>query len=176
PFLLFLILAWRHLPRGREDRRLTVAMIVGVVLEVLLYAKVDWRAGLSWGPRYMTDLLPLFIWMLVPVVTALRRIGRAAFLLAVGVAVAIEAIGAFTYSGSIDVPIYAADRSLEKQDMHPAFQWRNAPFLASLRQGLAPADLGVRMRGSFDTIETGGRATSTVTAGQQAFLNGWALD
>ena len=43
----------------------------------------------------MTDLLPLLIWMLVPVVAALRGIGRVCFLLAVGVAVAIEAIGAF---------------------------------------------------------------------------------
>ena len=175
PFLLFLVLAWRYWPDGRDERRLTAAMMAGIVLEILLYAKVDWRSGLSWGPRYMTDFLPLFFWMLVPVVTALRGVGRAVFLFAAGVAVAIEAIGAFMYSGSVDLPIYAADRSVYTQDMHAAFQWRNAPFLASLRHGLAPADLAVSTRGSFDGIETSGGPASVITAGQEAFAAGWAL-
>jgi hypothetical protein len=175
PFLLFLILAWRYRPRDREERNLTLAMSVAVVIQIVLYAKADWRAGLSWGPRYMTDLLPLLIWMLVPVVAALRGIGRAAFLIAVGVAVSIEAIGAFSYSGSIDVPLFAADHGWETQDMKPAWRWRNAPFIASFRHGLAAADLAVRMRGSFDGIERDGHATSTITAGQEAFAAGWAL-
>ena len=71
PFLLFLVLAWRHLPR---ERGLTLALSLGVILQILLYAKTDWRGGASWGPRYMTDLLPLLMWMLArshrrPVVT-----------------------------------------------------------------------------------------------------------
>jgi hypothetical protein len=173
PFLLFLVLAWRHLPRGREERRLTVAMSVAIVLEILIYAKVDWRSGLSWGPRYMTDFLPLLIWMLVPVVTALRGVGRAVFLFAVGVAVAIEVIGAFMYSWSVDLPLYAVDSG--PSEMQAAWDWRNTPFVASLKQGLAPADLAVSTRGSFDAIETKGGATSVVTAGQEAFVAGWAL-
>src|SRR6185295_17394439 len=44
PFLLFLVLAWRHLPGDRGERGLTLAMSAGVVLQVLLYAKADWRA------------------------------------------------------------------------------------------------------------------------------------
>jgi hypothetical protein len=175
PFLLFLVLAGRHLPRSREERGLMLAMSVGVVLQVLLYAKTDWRGGLSWGPRYMTELLPCLIWMLVPVVASLRGAGRGGFLLAVGVAVVIEAIGAFSYSGSIDLPLYAADRGTEKQDMRAAWHWRNAPFIAAWGRGLAPAELTVAMRGSFDAIESGGRATSEVTAGQDAFVTGWAL-
>ena len=108
PFLLFLVLAWRHLPRvPRDERGLTLAMSAGVVLQVLLYAKTDWRAGISWGPRYLTDLLPLLLWMLVPVVAALRGLGRVCFLLAVGAAIAIEAIGAFWYTGATDSAIFA---------------------------------------------------------------------
>jgi hypothetical protein len=175
PFLLFLVLAWRHPPRGLEERLLTLAMSAGVAIQILLYAKVDWRGGLSWGPRYMTDLLPFVMWMLVPVVAALRGVGRVSFLLAVGMAVAIEAIGAFSYSGSIDLPMYAADRSLEEHDMRAAWHWRNAPFIASLKQGLAPAEFTVAMRGSFDAIESGGRATTVVTPGQDASVTGWAL-
>lgn len=175
PFLLFLGLAWRYLPRSPEERRLTLAMSAAVVVQILLYAKTDWRGGLSWGPRYMTDLLPFLIWMLVPVVTALRGVGRVSFLLAVGVSVAIEAIGAFSYTGVIDLPIYAADSDVVSHDMRAAWQWRNAPFITSLTRGLAPADLAVNMRGSFDAIESGGRAISEITAGKEAYLTGWTL-
>src|SRR5947209_1094629 len=82
PFLLFLVLAWRHPPRGiggqggrgdrgeRGERGLTLAMSAGVVLQLLLYALTDWRTGISWGPRFLTDLLPLLVWMLVPLVAA----------------------------------------------------------------------------------------------------------
>ncbi|HXH38061.1 MAG TPA: hypothetical protein VNN08_05510 [Thermoanaerobaculia bacterium] len=175
PFLLFLVLAWRHLPRGGDERRLTLAMSIAVVIQIVLYAKADWRGGLSWGPRYMTDLLPFLMWMLVPVVAALRGIGRVCFLIAVGVSVVIEAIGAFSYSGSIDLPIYAADHGWQVNDMKAAWRWRNAPFLASLSHGLAPAELTTEVRGSFDAIESGGRATTVITAGQDASVTGWAL-
>jgi hypothetical protein len=175
PFLLFLALAWRYLPRSREERGLTLAMCAGVAIQILLYAKTDWRSGLSWGPRYMTDLLPFLVWMLVPVVAALRRVGRVCFLLAVGVAIAFETIGAFSYTASLDLPIYAADQGLQVQDMRAAWRWRNAPFITSLRNGFAPADLAVTVRGSFDGIESGGRAVAAVRAGQEAFVAGWAL-
>ena len=157
PFLLFLVLAWQHLPRSREERGLTLAMCIGVAIQIVLYAKADWRGGLSWGPRYMTDLLPFLIWMLVPVVAALRGFGRVFFLIAVVISVVIEAIGAFSYSGSVDIPIYAADHDWHLHDMKAAWRWRNAPFIASLKQGLAPVELTVSMRGSFDAIESGGR-------------------
>jgi len=159
PFLLFLAFAWRHRPRGRDEQVLTVAMIVAVVLQILLYAKTDWRGGLSWGPRYMTDLLPFLIWMLVPVVAALRGVARICFRIAVGMAVVIEAVGAFSYVDWMDTPIYAADRGWVKHDMHAAFRPRNAAFIIGLKQGLAPPDLAANVRGGFDAIETEGDAT-----------------
>ena len=173
PFLLFLVLAWRHLPHERGERGLTLALSVGVVLQVLLYARTDWRAGASWGPRYLTDLLPLLMWMLAPVVASLRSLGRACFLLAVGAAVAIEAIGAFWYTGATDRAIFAVASG--PHQMRAAWDWRNAPFVSSLRQGLAPAKLMRETRGHFDAIELDGRATSAVTAGQEIFAVGWAL-
>ncbi|HEY2293609.1 MAG TPA: hypothetical protein VGM86_23125 [Thermoanaerobaculia bacterium] len=173
PFLLFLVLAWRHLPRERGERGLTLAMSAGVVLQLLLYAKADWRTGVSWGPRYLTDLLPLLVWMLVPVVASLRGLGRACFLLAAGAAVAIEAIGAFWYTGASDSAIFAVASG--PHPMRAAWDWRNAPFIASLQQGLAPAELTIETRGSLDAIEAGGRATSAVTAGQEVVADGWAL-
>jgi hypothetical protein len=173
PFLLFLALAWQHLPRDRSERGLTLALCAGVVLQLLLYAKADWRGGISWGPRYMTDLLPLLLWLLAPVVISLRGFGRTCFLLAVGVAVAIEAIGAFWYTGATDSAIFAVVGG--PHQMRAAWDWGNAPFIASLQHGLAPADLLLEPRGSFDAVEIGGRATSAVTAGQEVAAGGWAL-
>lgn len=175
PFLLFLTLAWRYLPRDRGERILTLLMSIAVVMQIVLYAKADWRSGMSWGPRYMTDLLPFLIWMLVPVVSALRRVGRALFVTAAGIAVVIEAIGAFSYTGSIDSVIFAGDKGWKKPDMRPAWDWRNAPFLRSLTFGLAPAELTTGMRGTFDAVEAGGRLVTEVTAGEEAFVTGWAL-
>jgi hypothetical protein len=168
PFLLFLVLAWRHLPRDRGEhgeRGLTLALGVGVVLQVLLYAKSDWRAGISWGPRYLTDLLPILVWMLAPVVASLRGFSRMCFLLAVGAAVAIEAIGAFWYTGVTDSAIFAEDGG--PHPMRAAWDWRNAPFVASLQQGLAPAELMLETRGNLDVVEADG--------GQEVVAVGWAL-
>lgn len=166
PFLLFLVLVWRHPPR---ERGLTLAMSAGVVLQLLLYAMTDWRTGISWGPRFLTDLLPLLIWMLAPVVASLRGFGRVCFLLAVGAAVAIEAIGAFWYTGATDAEIFTGS------GMQAAWDWRNAPFIAPLRHGLAPAELMIATRGHLDDLLAGGRAASEVTAGEEVVAMGWAL-
>ncbi|HYG62498.1 MAG TPA: hypothetical protein VEL74_07940 [Thermoanaerobaculia bacterium] len=176
PFLLFLVLAWRYRPRGpldRDERGLTLAISIGVVLQLLLYAKTDWRTGISWGPRYLTDLLPLLVWLLAPVVAALRGFGRALFVLAVGAAVVIQAIGAFWYTGVTDAALYAVTSGPHR--MRAAWDWRNAPFVASLQHGLAPAELMFEVRGSFDAIETAGGPAFAVSAGQEAYAAGWAL-
>ena len=104
-------------------------MSAAVVIQILLYAKVDWRSGLSWGPRYMTDLLPFLIWMLVPVVERLRGVARLSFLFATAIAIAIEAIGAFCYTPGIDIAIYKISRG--PHEMDAAWEWRNAPFIPS---------------------------------------------
>ncbi len=175
PFLLFLALAGRFMPRNREERLLTLAMLAAIALQIVVYAKADWRGGLSWGPRYMTDVLPFFIWMLAPVVSSLSGIARIGFLVTTAWSILIAAIGAFCYTPPIDLPIFAADRGAEYHDMRGAWQWRNAPFLTALKNGRAPADLVTRIRGTFDAIEAGFGPTEVVTAGQPVFATGWAL-
>ncbi len=173
PFLLFLVLTVRNLPHDPTSRNLTLAMIAGVVLQILLYSKTDWRAGISWGPRFLTDLLPLLMWLLVPVVENLRRVGRICFLMTVGFAISIEAVGAFAYTGVTDVPIYAV--SSGPNQLSAAWAWRNAPFVASLSQGFAPAEIATPMRGTFDRIALNGASTDSITAGQDIAAEGWAL-
>jgi hypothetical protein len=174
PFLLFLVYAVRFLPRTPEEKRLTVLLSAAVVIQIMLYAKVDWRSGLSWGPRYMTDLLPFLMWMLVPVVERLRGAARLSFLFATAVAIAIETIGAFCYSGWVDNAIYTIDH--DPHEMDEAWKWRNASFIACLKYGITPPELWRETRGTLDAVESGGRRlTSAVDAGQEVAAAGWAL-
>jgi hypothetical protein len=98
PFLLFapclLILALRD----RDARGLTLALCVAIVVQVIGYAMVDWRQGIAWGPRWLTDMVPLLVWMLPPIVARLSRNARVLFAAACVVSVAIQAIGAFWYT------------------------------------------------------------------------------
>lgn len=162
PFLVFLGLAWRHVPRERGERILTAVLFAAAGLQLVLYAKADWRSGIAWGPRFMTDLLPFLVWLLVPVVDALRGFGRACFRVTVAVAIVIEIIGAFWYTGETDARLYAGPGT------RPAWVPRNAAFIASPPLGLAPRELFVPLRGAFEAVDA-------VTVGDDVTLTGWAL-
>jgi len=167
PFLLFLVLLGLHLWRNRSEQGLTLAMFAGVVLQIVLYAKADWRAGISWGPRYMTDFLPMLIWMLVPVIASLGRFGRVCFIATVVAGVMIEGIGAFFYTGATDLPLYEIVQG--PGEMRPAWELRNAPFIASLRYALTPVG------GSFDAIQSGSYNVNSIKVGDEVDAVGWAI-
>jgi hypothetical protein len=171
PFLLFLVLAWRRAPR--DERGLLWAATVGIVVQLFAYALTDWRAGISWGPRFLTDVQPLLAWMLVPVVASLRAIARLVFLVATGVAIVIEATGALCYTGATDVPLFAV--AIGPDVFKAAWDWRNAPFLASAQHGIAVADLATPMRGNFDALANARGATGEVDVGEEIVASGWAL-
>ncbi|MBV8203108.1 MAG: hypothetical protein JOZ15_21040 [Acidobacteria bacterium] len=173
PFLLFLAFGWKQVSGDRGSRRLTTTLAVAAVLQVLLYAQFDWRAGASWGPRWLTDLLPLLLWMLAPVVAELRGTGRLAFVLASGAAIAIQAVGAFWYTGASDVAIFAATPGTPP--MRAAWKLRNAPFLAELRHAPAPGDLALDVAGNIDQPAAMDSEAHTVTAGEAIAVAGWAL-
>jgi len=88
--------------------RLTAFLLVGIVAQLLVYSSSDWRGGTCYGPRYLTDLLPLAVWMLAPVVEALAALPLALFRWAVVFSVAVQAVGAFCYPrGASDLRIEA---------------------------------------------------------------------
>jgi len=175
PFLLFLPLRWRDAlgERGGRARGLTLALGIAIVSQVLLYAKTDWRIGFCWGPRWLTDLLPLLLWMLPPVVAALGAAGRFLFALACCAAIAIQAVGAFWYTGTSDQAIFAA--ATGPGPTEAAWDLRNTPFIAELRHARAPGDLALDVRGYLDSVSAGGREVDAVTAGQEIVIAGWAL-
>ena len=183
PFLLLVPAGFRRALRDRDTRLLTLAAGAAVLATILLYAKTDWRGGKAWGPRFLTDLLPLLLWMLPPGLAALRRAGRAAFVAAVCAAVAVQVVGAFWYRGASDAAIFATRRG--PGEMRPAWDPANTPFIVELRHPPVPFDpsfgsLRERSRaiGSIDRVTAGGReidAATAVQAGVPLVVDGWAL-
>ncbi len=170
PFLLFVPCFLPLVFRDRSARALTAAISGAVVLQLILYGVVDWRQGVSWGPRWLTDMLPMLFWMLPPVLAALSAAGRVAFGFACVVAVAIEVVGAFWYTGASDAAVLAG-KGPDK--MRAAWDIRNAPFIAELKHPRAPADLVVDLRGNIDLVTV--RDAGGDKAERLVEVHGWAL-
>jgi hypothetical protein len=167
PFLLFLLCGVPLALRARTITGLTAAIGGAMAVQLILYGFVDWRQGASFGSRWLTDMLPMLFWLLPPVVAALSPVGRVAFGLASGVAVAIEVVGAFWYTGVADAGVAAAP------SMRAAWDIRNASFIAELRHKPVPPDLVVDLRGYIDlvTVRDGGGDKREL----QVEVQGWAL-
>lgn len=97
PFLLAVPLGARRIWAEPGHRRLVVALVAAMALQLALYAGAPWRGGYTYGARFLTDLLPILLWMLPPVIAALGRLGRAAFVAAVVFSIGVQAIGAFCF-------------------------------------------------------------------------------
>ncbi|MER9169632.1 hypothetical protein NKI12_20065 [Mesorhizobium australicum] len=172
PFLLFVPIFWRRVAAERSGRGLTAAIGCAMIVQLFLYAMIDWRQGASWGPRWLTDMLPMLMWMLPPVVKVLSRNGRVAFGFASLVAISIQAIGAFWYTGIAETPIITA-RGPDR--MRPAWDIHNAAFIAELRHPHVEGDLIVEMRGNIDAVNVLPIGQNTGEAGRQLEILGWTL-
>jgi len=170
PFLLALPLFPHRVFRDPATRALSVLMSIAVVLQLMLYAKIDWRAGCSWGPRYLTDALPLLLWLLAPAAAAMRRPGLAVFSAGVAASIAVQAVGAFWYTGASDEAIFA-----KPGNMVSVWNLSNTPFLMETKHRRAPRDLLLYVEGSIDGVRAGGREASEAPAGTEIVVSGWAL-
>lgn len=170
-FLLAVPLGARRIWRDAAARPLTIALTLGIGAQLLLYAKADWRAGISWGPRWLTDMLPLLFWVLAPIVESLRGFRRALFAAACVLSIAIEAAGAFWYAGTDDAAILAGPVA----DARGAWRVDNAPFVSELRHAPAAPDLLVPVRGTLDRIAPLGRPADEVAVGDTIVAEGWTL-
>jgi hypothetical protein len=171
PFLLFAPFGLVLLLRDRSTRGLAAAISAAVVAQLILYAALDWRQGVSFGPRWLTDMLPMLFWMLAPVLAALSAAGRVAVGLACVAAVVIQMVGAFWYTGLYDSAVLAAEGP---EKLQAAWDIRNAPFIAELRHPPAPADLAVDVRGNIDLV-TVREDTAGDKAQRQVEVHGWTL-
>lgn len=176
PFLLFVPCMLLYALRERSTRALTLALCVALVAQVIGYAMVDWRQGIAWGPRWLTDMVPLLVWMLPPIVAGLSRSGRWLFGATCVASVAIQAIGAFWYTGATDTALL----TMKVEDrMRPMWDIRNAAYIGELNHPRAPADLFMDLRGNVDLIDPVDVVVHDPVAGdrmeRQLDVAGWAL-
>lgn len=173
PFLVFAAVGLAHRLRTPGTRALAVALSGGVVAQLLLYSQADWRAGAAWGPRWLTDLLPILMWMLAPAPALLRRPARGVLVATMVAAVAVQSLGAFSYTKASDERIFAGDPASKRAAWDPA----NTPFVVELRRGHAGGELQCGVRGFVErigaTILRGG--VSPVALQPGAVLEGWTL-
>ncbi|MFZ2269638.1 MAG: hypothetical protein WAV95_18835 [Azonexus sp.] len=178
PFLLFVPCFIGLALRDRNTRGLTVAVSLAVIVQVIFYAMIDWRQGISFGPRWLTDMLPLLMWMLPPILTGLSRPARAAFSIACAIAIAIQGVGAFWYTGSSDTALMIASAQA-KDRTAPFWDFRRAAFVAELQHRRAPADLLTEVRGSIDVIRKIDSVAGSPAEGgaieRLVEISGWAL-
>ncbi|HJU39557.1 MAG TPA: hypothetical protein VJ724_08285, partial [Tahibacter sp.] len=173
PFLAFVVVGLIQRLRDRETRVPAIALGLAVLGQLVLYAQGDWRAGTSWGPRWLTDVLPILVWMLAPAPLVLRPLARGVFVAAIAFSIGVQAIGAFWYTKTSDEAIYAGDPA----SMRGAWKLENIPFVAELRHPPAAAELLCDAVGTIDRIGD----TRLPTAAEPpvlapgAVLEGWSL-
>jgi hypothetical protein len=173
PFLVFVPVGLIQRLRDPSSRGLAVLLSIAAIAQVLVYSQADWRAGVSWGPRWLTDLLPILVWMLAPAPLVLRPFTRGLLILAMAASVAVQVIGAFWYTKTSDELIYAGDPTSVSGAWAPS----NIPFLIELRHPPARGELLDDARGSLDrvgdTLLHSLEAVPTLEPG--AAIEGWAL-
>jgi hypothetical protein len=173
PFLVFVPLGLIQRFRTSNSKGLAVALSVAVAAQFLLYSQADWRAGVSWGPRWLTDVLPILMWMLAPAPLILRPLIRVLLILAMAASVGVQTVGAFWYTKASDAQIFAGNPA----SMSAAWNPRNVPFLTELRHPRPGGDLLCDASGAIDrvgqTLLHGAGDLPVLESG--ATLEGWAL-
>lgn len=140
PFLLLLPLGIYRIVRYADNRALTIAVTIGVVVEILFYALTPfWGGGASYGPRYMVDLMPAMIWLLVPVVQRMSTVSRLSFTAMVMFSVWVEVVGAFQYNGESNIMYYS--KSTTQFDPSPFWDPKNTQWLLESKHPRQPASL-----------------------------------
>lgn len=173
PFLVFVPVGLMQRLRAPGTRGLAVALSIAAAAQLLLYSQTDWRAGVSWGPRYLTDLLPVLVWMLAPAPLVLRPVARGLLVLTMAASVVVQVVGAFWYTTASDELIYADNRA----PTSGAWSLKNIPFITELSNPLVRGGLQCDAVASIDrvgrTARPGKGDVPELETG--AVLEGWAL-
>jgi hypothetical protein len=172
PFLVFVPLGLIQRWRSSSSKGLAVALSFAVAAQFLLYSQADWRAGVSWGPRWLTDVLPILIWMLAPVPLMLRPLTRGLLILAMAASVGVQAVGAFWYTKDSDALIFAG----KPESMRAAWDIHNIPFRTERRHPRPSGALLCAANASIDRVgQTLLHDGDPLVLESGAALEGWTL-
>lgn len=139
-----LFLALRDPMRDRRDRRLHIGVATIVVGQVLLVsAFLDWPGGGSLGPRYLSDIIPYLMFLMIPAIPALFSLAaglRPSLIVASGLVVvsffihARAALNAEVWDwNALPVSLSVDDAQVWESRL---WDWYDPPFL----RGLASLD------------------------------------
>ena len=134
PFVLFSFWGLGRVWRSRAFPLLSY-MGVGILAQIWLYGQFKvWWGGGSFGPRFLTDILPLLCLLLVPILPELKRpVVRGLFMVAAVFSVGVQITGAFYYTGAWNTSPVNVDRYPER-----LWDWRDTQIRRSLQSGPAP--------------------------------------
>lgn len=129
------VMALRDRTRDRRDRRLHICVVTIVVAQVLLVSTfIDWSGGISLGPRYLSDIIPYLMYLMIPVIPALFSPAagvRPSLVLAAGLVV----VSVFVHArGALNIEVFAWNHlpiSLD-DDMSRMWDWYDLPFLRGI--------------------------------------------
>ncbi len=111
-------------------------VIVGMVAVLIEHSSMGrWWGGWSFGPRYLTVLLPFLVFFMIPVWPRIqaRTLLRGALIVCVSVSLWIQFVGAFYYpNGQWDELPVNVD-----QNPHRLWEWIDNPIRRSWQAGLA---------------------------------------
>ena len=171
PFLAFVVVGLSQRLKNPQSRVLALALSVAILGQVLLYSSTDWRGGASWGPRFLTDVLPILVWILAPAPLVMRAAMRRLFVGTIAAAVCVQMIGAFWYTGVSDERIFAGDPA----SMKGAWDPRNAPFIVEPQHRPAAAELLCGAGGRIDVVGSAPPNAAAPVLKSGALIDGWAL-
>jgi len=131
PFLLFALAGMALALRKGWRTPLSYYLIAAVVLHwTLISLFADWTAGYSYGPRYFSDLLPIFMFFLIPVFQAFEAGWRPRWAVAAFTVCALAAVFAHG-QGALNWPAQAWNGGdLSKR----VWDWSDPQFLRGLRR------------------------------------------
>jgi len=138
PFLLFLPLFINRAFRERQDRLLSALLVIGMCLHVVFLARIDWRGGHSYGPRYLVDLLPFMFWLMVPIIASLNRGQRVVYAALLVFSVSVQYIGAFHYNAVSNDILFKSD---DPYDTHNFWALDRLPFVIEARNPISPHEV-----------------------------------
>jgi hypothetical protein len=132
PFFLFLLIpqVWREPVPALRELRPWLCAIVALHM-VLVATHTDWWGGFSYGPRYLSDILPYLMLLWSPVLLWMRGnpTRRALVIVAAAVSVFIQFRGATSFQAHQwnAIPVSVND------DRSRIWNWHDPPFLRGLR-------------------------------------------
>ncbi len=144
--LLFSLVGIGFKVRKRSMNGLDTALVLILVLHwMLMSLYLNWWAGYSFGPRYMTDVLPYFAFFLIPVFADLPSLSRLRFwLVTTLLAITIFASVAIHFRGSSEVATQTWNSVPVSVDEAPGrvWDWTDVQFLRGIGEPNASIDLG----------------------------------